>query len=136
MWCMIDSMAQTKKKTPARGARVTAPTNPPLTVDLSRFIGLVPFDFPKPAAKLPGDCIRDCLPPKCYSLVAQFGGLFTRATVSGGREIDPVWGPRYAALVAERFGYPVADVQTVMQEALDAWNAANIDPAGTPVPFP
>jgi hypothetical protein len=130
-------MAQSRKKTPARGGRQPAPAVAPLPVDLSRFIGLVPFELPKPTSpKLAGDCLRECLPPKCYSLVAQFGGLFTRATVSGGREIDPEWGPRYAALVAERFGYPVADVQLVMQEALDAWNAANIDPAGTPVPFP
>ncbi|MFO0627365.1 MAG: hypothetical protein U0325_17270 [Polyangiales bacterium] len=130
-------MAQTKKKKPARAPRAAASTKPPLAVDLSRFIGLVPFELAKPTQpKLAGDCLRECLPPKCYSLVAQFGALFTRATVSGGREIDPAWGPRYAALVAERFGYPVADVQTVMQEALDAWNAANIDAAGTPVPFP
>lgn len=127
-------MATPKKRTKPAATSVTRRPKPRNALDLGAYVGVLPLQVKE--KELPGDCIRRCLPPAAYSLISQFGGLISTPAVDGQRQYDATWGDKYAQLIADRFGYPKADVVTVIKSAIDAWNLANRDDAGEAVPFP
>lgn len=124
-------MAKTKKAAPKR-PRPRPPTQALIAVHDFREL----FAHLPPPKKSPAQCLEDCLPPPCHSLLQQFGQLITNADLRGDRVVDTVWAGRFADLLVERFGYDRAETMAMISSAITAWNDANQTDEGYPTPFP
>jgi len=121
-------------------AKKRAATPKPKKSNASQIIALHNFDdllriAAKPKPILAGDCLRNCLPARSFTLLSQFGELLTDGGVGGDRVVNVGRAGKFAKLLVEAFGYNEADVLTMIQNAVADWNAANKDESGFPVPF-
>ena len=84
---------------------------------------------------LPGDCLRDCLPATCLTLLTLVGELISIPGANGSRVIDQAWADKVAGLLHDKFGHVEADVITAINAALADWTTSNSKAGGGPVPL-
>jgi hypothetical protein len=109
-------------------------TSAPQIIALHNFNDLLHIAA-KPTPTLAGDCLRNCLPARAFTLLSQIGEVLTDGGPGGDRVVNVERATKVAKLLAETFGYDEAEMFDRIKSAVADWNAANKDESGFPVPF-